>query len=195
MQEIGEGEEIIELEDIIEEHPQLVDLQEELIRNPVGLYEDNDPNGISEGLEVEFDLEEIEKTEEKSLGEMPIYRKTEFVKELDIKGEHDIDWASEEDSTIPEVIDEEIKLSGIPEASLPDQEIRDFKKLDNKTAEGIIRAVSREVIENVAREIIPEIRVDLLETFDEKLEQIAMELFPPIAEKIIKEEIEKLKEE
>ncbi len=73
-------------------------------------------------------------------------------------------------------------------------EFEEIRQLDTKIIEKIVREVAQEVIESVAIKIAPDITKELVKAMGERTEIIAQEFFPQIAEKIIKKEIEKLKE-
>ena len=159
-----EDEDIIELVDVVEEGPEL-----------------------AEYLEEKF-----------SIGE------TDFSDEPGLQDEWEIELASDEDSmpykghvegvSPPELPNREIQTQEIPEETSEDQEIKRIGELEDKTVEGIIREVSREVIESVVMKVTPDITEAVIKAMNEKIERTAVDLFPSIAEKAIKEEIERLKE-
>jgi hypothetical protein len=195
-----EDEDIIELVDVVEEGPELTRLYEKSLKELEESRKETVPFNESEGMEeLSFKGETKEYPEEKFGIE-----EINLTKEPELQDEWEIEWSSEEDSVPhkghieeiqpPELPDKEIQTSEIPEATPEDQEIKRIGELDNKSVEGIIREVSREVIESVAMKITPDITEAVIKTMNEKIERIAVELFPPIAEKVIKEEIEKLKE-
>ena len=91
----------------------------------------------------------------------------------------------------------EFQLNGDLEDNVPEEceqhKSHESEKLDVKIVEGIIKEVSREITENLASKIAPHIIEALVNAMDEKMENIAERLFPPMAEKMIQEEIKKLK--
>ena len=99
------------------------------------------------------------------------------------------DEESPEETYIHEIDSDEASRKSPPDTS-QSQKMIGIDELDAKIIEEIIREVSQDVAEKIAPDLIRAI----VKAMDEKMESIVHELFPKIAEKMITEEIRKLKE-
>ena len=186
MRDTIENGEILLLEDVVEEHPQTSGLMDRTFGEQEESGIDSSECIISSRMSGEPGFGRIE--------ERLNNKKRDFVQE----NKEEADWISENDSLIPEVLIEE-DSAAIPlktQEKIPvHQSTEEIGYPDSDRALEIIGGVSREVIEGIAIKLVPDIRADLAKAFDRKMEEIALDLFPKIAEKLIKEEIEMLKRE
>jgi len=191
MRDTIENGEILLLEDVVEEHPQTSRLMGRSLREQEESGIDSSGCIISSRISGEPGFGGIE---ERCSEEGLSNEKIDFLQEDQEK----IDWISKNDSLIPEVIikEDSATIPLKPQGEIPvRQSIKEIGYPDSDRALEIVREVSREVIEGIAIKLVPDIRADLAKAFDQKMEEIALGLFPKIAEKLIQEEIEMLKRE
>ena len=169
-------EEIILLEDIVEVPSQSV----ESLQEQEAQHQDLDSIELSESPEEKAPLNETDdETIEWALEE-----------ETDTTPDFSADEVSADES-----LQDEMPSSTKQEAPIQDQEIKAKKESNDETIEEIIREVSQNVLESIIEKVLPDIKNAVVNAMEQKTEKIVQKLFPPIAEKILKEEIQKLKEE
>ncbi|MDY6853562.1 MAG: hypothetical protein SWO11_02465 [Thermodesulfobacteriota bacterium] len=182
----------LELKDEEEELSLVIEKEENLNKEVI---EKDKHQELELKLEEELSLE-IEKEE---------HPKQEGPKKTRLKAEDEIEWVFEEETitnetTLVELPSFEYSEEPITPFETPQEGIQEDKAekavvLSTDTVEKIIDEISRGLIQNVGEKIAPDITKAIVRAMDGNIREVAKELFPPIAQKAVNEEIEKKSKE